>query len=137
MAYVTPGYLIDALMAKAYQSYTITRIKESNMYKNVDLTNQTAANRKAAEEELKRSAKGRKAKAMVETVTYGDEPFASLTLENDHGGRADDSYNPRYMSVRLGADDLEALQNAIYAARVEIHKHTTKLKNPTLTATAW
>lgn len=120
-----------------------TTTKESNkMYKAIDLAHQTGENRKLAADEAKRAAKARKATAQVETHLYGSVPVATLTLQNDAGQTGDDSsFNPRYMSVRLHEDDLEKLQDAVYAARVELHKHSTKLKNPGLgdlsVTTAW
>jgi hypothetical protein len=139
---VLPSYMLEALidrtMYTAFTTYTTTaNTKESNMYKSIDITHQTELNRKQAADEAKRAAKGRKSSVQVETHLYGDEPFSTITIQNDAGQRDDDTYNPRYMSVRLSADDLEKLQDAVYATRVELAKHTTNIKNPKVNISAW
>lgn len=131
--------MLDALIDhKMYTAFiTGTNTKGSNMYKSIDIAHQTELNRKQAADEAKRAAKGRKASLQVETHLYGDEPFGTVTIQNDNGQRDDDAYNPRYLSVRLSADDLEKLQDAVYAARVELAKHTSTIKNPKVNISAW
>lgn len=142
---VVPGSILNDYVERLMDSAsyyvalsTTTNTKESNMHKTVELAHQTNDNRKAAADEAKRAAKSRKATAMVETHLYGGDPFASLTLSNDAGQTGDDNaWNPRHMTIRLNQDDLKLLQDAVFAARVELDKHTTKLTNPSLSTSAW
>lgn len=90
---------------------------------------QTEDNRKVAADAAKYAAKGRKATISVEAITYASPAFASLSGYNDQGESSDQSFY-----FKLNAADLEALQNAIYEARVKLHKAAAvgAIKNPSL-----
>lgn len=102
--------------------------KENNVT-TLTVNAQTEANRKAAADIAKVRAKTSKAVLAIETATYGDNPYATLSGYNDQGGENDQNFY-----FKLDASDLEALQNAIYKARVELHKVANKISNPSLSS---
>lgn len=102
--------------------------KENNVT-TLTVNAQTEANRKAAADIAKVRAKTSKAVLAIETATYGDNPYATLSGYNDQGGENDQNFY-----FKLDASDLEALQNAVYKARVELHKVANKISNPSLSS---
>lgn len=131
-----PGMDIHLVFPDGYQ-HTLTSTEYTKLFPTKEKTMttltveaQTEQNRKAAADQAKYAAKGRKASITVEAVTYASPMFASISGYNDQGESTDQSFY-----YRLNSADLEALQNAIYAARVKLHKaeQSGKITNPSLT----
>lgn len=102
--------------------------KENNVT-TLTINAQTEANRKVAADIAKVRAKTSKAVLSVETATYNDNPYATLSGYNDNNEAGSENQS---FYFKLDASDLEALQNAIYKARVELQKASNKITNPSL-----
>lgn len=116
-----------------YSEYTAkfpkTLSKEIKM--SFTLAKQTEQNRKAAADEAKYAQKGRKASVNFEVITWANPPYATLSIVNDNG----DSSGTPNVYLSLNADDLKALQDATYKARVDLDKVEKRntITNPSLT----
>lgn len=111
-----------------FTGFTYYPHKENNVT-TLTINAQTEANRKIAADIAKMRASTSKAVLSVETSTYGDNLFATLSGYNDTNEVGAEN---QHFYFKLDASDLEALQNAIYKARVELQKASNKITNPSL-----
>lgn len=97
----------------------------------VKLNRQTESNRKNAEAVAKMARTGLRATVLIDAITYTHDPYAILQVGNGLTGE-------EYQGVRLelSPEDLEAVQDAVYRARVALHKVANPIKNPSLTDSA-
>lgn len=132
---IAPGTEVKFVLGSGEQFvYDQAGKLKGNKMANLVLNRQTLANRKSAAEEAKRAATGRQAHILLETHAWStDDLYATLCVVNEHGGRIPDPTGVSTVYLQLDETDLEALQNAVFAARVKLHKAKNGgLKNPSL-----
>lgn len=90
---------------------------------------QTKRNREVAELDAKAARTGRKAQFTVETHLYTSEPCASLHISNELSGNYEQNQSAY---LYLDEEDLKAMQDAVYNARVKLAKARSQaaLTNP-------